>query len=213
MDIYNQQKPVLPYVYRCVEKNTGRFYIGYRFKNVLPANEDFGKHYFTSNEYVKSNFDKFDYEIVAEFADRKSAFAYETKLIRETKCKNQINANKHNKSRKPYQKSEINLYCLLPGCGKYINSSIKRFCCKSHSATYSAKKQHGTLNVELKSPKQTKPIDQSIDQLKSVKINSKIKKESYEYSYFKRHFIGPILPKKIAKNRGIGIYFKEPMPL
>jgi len=213
MDIYNQQKPVLPYVYRCVEKNTGRFYIGYRFKNTRPADEDFGKHYFTSNEYVKSNFDKFDSEIIAEFADRKSAFAYETKLIRETKCEDQINANKHNKSKRPYQKTEINLYCLLPTCGKYINSSIKRFCCKSHSATYSAKKQHGTLNVKLKSPKQTKPIDQSIDQLKSVKINSKIKKESYEYSYFKRHFIGPILPKKIAKNRGIGIYFKEPMPL
>jgi len=217
MDIYNQQKPVLPYVYRCIEKNTGRFYIGYRFKNILPANEDFGKHYFTSNEYVKSNFDKFDYEIVAEFADRKSAFAYETKLIRETKCKNQINANKHNKSRKPYQKSEINLYCLLPGCGKYINSSIKRFCCKSHSSTYSAKKQHGTLNVEIKTPEQKEVVEQS----KSIKINLQIKKEikpiikkeSYEYSHFKRHFIGPILSRKIAKNRGIGIYFKEPMPL
>jgi hypothetical protein len=35
---------------------------------------------------------------------------------------------------------------------------------------------------------------------------------SKEYRQFNRHFIGPILPKKIAKERGIGIYFKESMP-
>jgi hypothetical protein len=139
-------KPALPYVYRCVERDTGNFYIGYRFKNIVPAEDDFGKEYFTSNEYVKNNFEKFDYEIVAEFPDRKSAFAYETQLIRETKCKEQINANKHNKSKRQYRKSEVTEYCLLPGCGKYINSSIKRFCCKSHSAIYSARKQHGSLD-------------------------------------------------------------------
>lgn len=136
-------KPALPYVYRCVERSTGNFYIGYRFKNLVPAEEDFGKHYFTSNEYVKNNFQKFDYEIIKEFPDRKSAFAYETQLIRETKCEKQINANSVNKTKRPYQKSTINEYCLLPGCGKYINSSIKRFCCKTHASIYSAKKQHG----------------------------------------------------------------------
>jgi len=145
MNIYDNSKLVLPYVYRCTEKNTGRFYIGYRFKNTVPANEDLGKHYFTSNDYVKKNFNNFDYEVVAEFPDRKSAFAFETKLINETKGVNQINANKHNKSKAPYTKAQITEYCLYPDCGKYINSSIKRFCCKSHAAQYAAKKKHGTL--------------------------------------------------------------------
>jgi hypothetical protein len=142
MDIYNNKKPVLPYVYRCIERNTGRFYIGYRFKNKVCAKEDLGFHYFTSNEYVKNNFSNFDCEIIQEFLDRKSAFAFETKLINETKSEQQINANKHNKAKRKYQKSEIYLYCLFPGCGKYINSSIKRFCCKSHASKYSALKGH-----------------------------------------------------------------------
>ena len=139
------QSKVLPYVYKCTERNTGKFYIGYRFKNIVPASEDFGKHYFTSNEYVKTNFENFDYEIVAEFPDRKTAFAFETQLIRETSCDNQINNNKHNKSKKTYQKATIHEYCLFPGCGKYINSSIKRFCCKTHAAKYSALKTHGKI--------------------------------------------------------------------
>ncbi len=145
MSIYNTSKIALPYVYRCVERDTGKFYIGYRFKNYVPAKEDLGIHYFTSNEYVKKNFEKFDCEILAEFPDRKSAFAFETKLINETKSENQINANKHNKSKSSYQKSKINLYCKLPSCGRYINSSIKKFCCQTHAATYAAKKKHGTL--------------------------------------------------------------------
>ena len=145
MNIYTPNKPALPYVYRCTEKGTGRFYIGYRYKNRVPASEDFGKHYFTSNEYVKKNFDKFEYEIIAEFPDRKSAFAFETQLINETKCINQINANKHNKVRRPYRKSEITLYCLFPNCGKYINSSIKRFCCQTHASRYSSLKGHGKI--------------------------------------------------------------------
>ena len=58
---------VLPYVYMCKEKNGPNFYIGYRFANYVPSTEDFGTHYFTSNEYVRNNFDQFDYYIVAEF--------------------------------------------------------------------------------------------------------------------------------------------------
>ena len=145
MNIYNSPKTVLHYVYRCVEKTTGRFYIGYRFKNTVPAKEDFGKHYFTSNSYVKENFENFDFEIVAEFPDRKSAFAFETKLIKETRSEKQINGDKNIKNRYTYKKPTINEYCLFPGCGKYINSSIKRFCCKRHSATYSALRSHGKL--------------------------------------------------------------------
>ena len=144
MPIYCK-KPALPYVYKCTEKDTGKFYIGYRFKNFVPANEDFGTHYFTSNEYVSKNFNKFDWEILAEFQDRKSAFAYETQLINETKSELQINANKYNKLKRKYTKATINEYCLFPGCGVYINSSIKRFCCKSHAAKYSALRGHGKL--------------------------------------------------------------------
>ena len=144
MPIYCK-KPALPYVYKCTEKDTGKFYIGYRFKNFVPANEDFGTHYFTSNEYVSKNFNKFDWEILAEFQDRKSAFAYETQLINETKSELQINANKHNKLKRTYTKATINEYCLFPECGVYINSSIKRFCCKSHAAKYSALKGHGKI--------------------------------------------------------------------
>ena len=50
---------VLPYVYMCKEKNGPNFYIGYRFANYVPSTEDFGTHYFTSNEYVKNNFDPY----------------------------------------------------------------------------------------------------------------------------------------------------------
>jgi len=146
-----KNEKALPYVYKCTERDTGHFYIGYRFKNIVPASEDFGVNYFTSNEYVKENFNNFDYEIIREFPDRKSAFAYETQLIRETAGENQINANKHNKTKRPYQKSIITEYCLLPGCGKYINSSIKRFCCKTHAAKYSAHKSHGTLDSLVQS--------------------------------------------------------------
>lgn len=138
----NTKKTAFPYVYRCVERDTGRFYIGYRFKNTVPASEDLGTYYFTSNEYVKSNFDKFDWEIIKEFPDRKSAFAFETQLINETKSEQQINANKHNKVKRPHQKATINEYCLFPGCGKYINSSIKRFCCRTHATKYSANKRY-----------------------------------------------------------------------
>ena len=142
MTIYNSSKTALPYVYRCVERETGNFYIGYRFKNRVPANEDLGTYYFTSNQYVKSNFGKFDYEIVAIFPDKKSAFAFETQLINETKCEQQINAYKHNKSKRTYQKSQINLHCKLPGCDKTIYSSVKKFCCRTHAAQYAAKKSH-----------------------------------------------------------------------
>ena len=51
----------------CTERDTGRFYIGYGFKNYLPAEQDFGNRYFTSNKYVMKNFDRFDWKIIAEF--------------------------------------------------------------------------------------------------------------------------------------------------
>jgi hypothetical protein len=144
MTIYSKNSK--PYVYKCTEKETGRFYIGYRYSNKVPAMEDFGVHYFTSNEYVKNNFDKFEHEIIAEFSDRKSAFAYETKLINETKCELQINANKHNKAKKPYGKAQIYENCFL--CGKYINSSISKFCCRSHAAKFNATNKNNKIIKE-----------------------------------------------------------------
>lgn len=138
-------KKVLPYVYRCVEKDTGRFYIGYRFKNTVPAQEDFGVNYFTSNQYVQDNFANFTYEIISEFPDKTTAFQFETQLIKETSCELQINFNKHNKKKRPYQKNVIHTNCLLPECGKQINSSIKRFCCRTHAGRYSALKKHGKI--------------------------------------------------------------------
>lgn len=136
---------ILPYVYKCTEKFTGKFYIGYRFKNKVPAKDDLGKHYFTSNDYVRKNFNNFECEIIQEFPDRKSAFLFETRLINETKSDKQINTDKF-KDRKPKEKlNNITMYCLFPECGKYINSSIKRFCCKTHASKYSAMKRHGKI--------------------------------------------------------------------
>lgn len=127
---------VKPYVYKCVEKNTGRFYIGYRYKNRVPADQDLGVFYFTSNDYVKKNFSNFDVFIVKEFETKRDAFLYETYLIKETKGILQINSDKYYKTKKKYEKNPINEYCLLPECGKYINSSIKKFCCRTHSTKF-----------------------------------------------------------------------------
>jgi len=75
----------------CTERDTGRFYIGYRFKNYLPAEQDFGNRYFTSNKYVMKNFDRFDWKIIAEFYDKRDALKFEGQLIKETQCDLQIN--------------------------------------------------------------------------------------------------------------------------
>jgi hypothetical protein len=171
MNIYSKNSQ--PYVYKCIEKDTGRFYIGYRYANKVPATEDFGVHYFTSNDYVKKNFDKFNHEIIAEFSDRKSAFAYETKLINETKSKLQINANKHNKSKKPYGKAQINENCLL--CGKYINSSIKKFCCRSHAGKYNASNKQNIIPTQTKLIIQETPKKIKEPKIQKQKVAKKIK--------------------------------------
>jgi len=98
MFTYNPKKP-LPYVYKCTERETGRFYIGYRCANIFPSEQDLGVKYFTSNLYVKMNWDKFDYEIIAEFFNKKDAFKFESQLIKETRCELQINNDKHIKTR------------------------------------------------------------------------------------------------------------------
>ena len=99
MSIYNSQKGI-PYVYKCTEKTTGRFYIGYRYKYYNKPEDDLGKKYFTSNEYVKENFGGFDYEIVATFDNKKDALKFEGQLIRETQSDLQINYDRIKKIRR-----------------------------------------------------------------------------------------------------------------
>jgi hypothetical protein len=172
MTIYSKNSK--PYVYKCTEKETGRFYIGYRYSNKVPAMEDFGVHYFTSNEYVKNNFDKFEHEIISEFSDRKSAFAYETKLINETKCELQINANKHNKAKKPYGKAQIYENCFL--CGKYINSSISKFCCRSHAAKFNATNKNNKLKQNVIVQKPVMKVEKPVVSVGKTPIVEKVQK-------------------------------------
>lgn len=134
----------LPYVYICREKNSPNFYIGYRHANWKRAEEDFGTHYFTSNEYVQNNFDNFDYEILAEFFDKKDAYEYETQLIKELRSEHLINDFK-NRNKKPYQKFIVDTTprtCSYPGCDKPVINWRWQCCTRSHQYQYSALKRH-----------------------------------------------------------------------
>lgn len=82
MYIYSSEK-VCAYVYRCVHRETGKFYIGYRESNLRlnrPSHIDLPK-YKTSSKIVKSNFNDYEWFIIAEFEDGKYAFEYEQQLI------------------------------------------------------------------------------------------------------------------------------------
>lgn len=84
MTIYTSTK-AMAYVYMCIHKNTGEFYIGYRCANVHLnrfSHIDFPL-YRTSNPEIKHNFLNFDWIIVAEFFDSDSAYDYEQQLIHE----------------------------------------------------------------------------------------------------------------------------------
>ena len=76
---------ILPYVYVCIHKETGKFYIGSRLSNKIPAHDDLGKVYKTSSKYVKPIFDKFYYYVLAEFFHADDAWKFEQKLISENK--------------------------------------------------------------------------------------------------------------------------------
>jgi hypothetical protein len=84
MYIYNSTQ-VRPYVYLCTHKETGKFYIGYREKNVklnLTSDQDLPL-YKTSSNIVKSNFAEYTWEILAEFTTGDSAYDFEQQLISE----------------------------------------------------------------------------------------------------------------------------------
>jgi len=84
MTIYTSTR-AMPYVYMCINKYSGQFYIGYRVKNVRlnePSHIDFPK-YKTSSKIVKTKFDNFTWVILAEFYDYDSAYDFEQALINE----------------------------------------------------------------------------------------------------------------------------------
>ena len=146
MFIY-QSTRVMPYVYMCIERDTNNFYIGYRFSNTTPSSTDFGQHYFTSNQYVKNNFSKFDHYIVAEFYTKQDAYAFESLLIKETKCNAQINSFR-NKTRVAYKNiikqpyvPEIKI-CPLPECQQQHTNWRMKCCCTSHQKRYAATRSH-----------------------------------------------------------------------
>lgn len=83
--IYSSMKP-MPYVYICVQKYTGNFYIGYRERNVsigVPSSDDLGILYFTSGVIKKEDFHNYEYYILAEFFDPIEAYWHEQLLIKE----------------------------------------------------------------------------------------------------------------------------------
>lgn len=93
MIIYSSTK-VLPYVYQLVHKETGQFYIGLRFANIVPSSEDLGINYFTSSNHVKKlKFENFNFYIIAEFFKKEDAILFENELIKEN-WKNPLILNK-----------------------------------------------------------------------------------------------------------------------
>jgi hypothetical protein len=92
--IYSSEKS-LPYVYKGIHRETGEFYIGYRYANKKPSTEDLGNYYFTSSNQVKKIvFEKFDWIIIAEFFDKDSAWDFENLLIKDN-FRNPLNLNRH----------------------------------------------------------------------------------------------------------------------
>ncbi len=142
-NIYTSSR-ALPYVYMCKEKNSPYFYIGYRYANYDPSTKDLGTKYFTSNAYVKENFDNFEHKVMAEFFDKESAYEFESDLIAELDSEYLINTHRYKKN-KPYQKIKIDLkprLCALPGCGKMHTNWRMKCCCRTHNQIYAAMRRH-----------------------------------------------------------------------
>lgn len=84
MSIYTSTQ-VRPYVYICVHKVTGKFYIGYREWNVhlgKVSDVDFPE-YKTSSVIVNPNFHEYNWQILAEFESGEYAYDFEQQLISE----------------------------------------------------------------------------------------------------------------------------------
>lgn len=77
---------ILPYVYKLVHKETGRYYFGYRSKNVslgIQSVDDLGIKYFSSSKAIRKSFSEYNYEVLAEFFEAEFAYDCEQELIRE----------------------------------------------------------------------------------------------------------------------------------
>jgi len=79
-----QSDKPMPYVYMCIHKQTGHFYIGSRARKTLkyPSNVDLPL-YKTSSKVVKPNFDNYAWVILAEFFDPNDAWDFEQQTIHE----------------------------------------------------------------------------------------------------------------------------------
>ena len=146
MSIYKSTR-ALPYVYLCQEKNSPYYYIGYRYANRLPSSEDFGKHYFTSNRYVKENFDNFEHTIIAEFFTKQSAYQFESELMKDLNSEFMLNAQRLGKTKgKTYTKNTKvdngEKVCALPGCSNVFTNWRSKCCCISHSKRYAGQQRH-----------------------------------------------------------------------
>src|ERR1035437_3694951 len=75
----------LPYVYRLVHKESGKFYIGYREANKLPAIIDLPEYRSSSSKVKKLGFTNFDWEIIAEFQKGLEAYNFEQGLIEKSR--------------------------------------------------------------------------------------------------------------------------------
>jgi hypothetical protein len=73
-------KKVLPYVYKCTHKTSGKFYFGFRSANTLPPELDFPR-YKTSSTKVNGKFSEFNWEIIAVFFTKEDAYDFEQQLI------------------------------------------------------------------------------------------------------------------------------------
>ena len=74
---------IRPYVYRCTHKITGKYYIGYRERNVIlgiPSDIDLMM-YRTSSKIVKPWFDEYESVVLAEFQTGDDAYDFEQQLI------------------------------------------------------------------------------------------------------------------------------------
>lgn len=76
---------ILPYVYKATDKYSGKYYIGVRWANKVPAIHDIGIRYFSSSPKIKENSTNFNWEVLKEFDDKFTAFEFEQSLIRENK--------------------------------------------------------------------------------------------------------------------------------
>ena len=82
MYIYKSTQP-RPYVYICIHKETGQFYIGYREDNVRlnrTSDIDFPR-YRSSSKIVKPSFQDYDWYIVAECSTGIDAYDLEQQMI------------------------------------------------------------------------------------------------------------------------------------